>query len=91
MKEHEDLQPMERFGRDFGLHIVNATAERLLVCGAGAASCFAIADKGANDRFLGGHRHMRSIGRHLRESQLFNMVDQTTSTTSLSGQRDHEK
>lgn len=51
--EKRQLAPTERFWRDFGLSIVSATPQRLLARGAGSAPCIAIAEAGAQDRFVG--------------------------------------
>lgn len=47
------LAPTERFWRDFGFHIVSATPKRLIARGAGPSPCIAVAEAGADDRFLG--------------------------------------
>jgi catechol 2,3-dioxygenase-like lactoylglutathione lyase family enzyme len=47
------LAPTERFWRDFGLHIVSATAERVVARGTGPAPCIAIAEHGPRDTFVG--------------------------------------
>ena len=51
--EKTHLQPTERFWRDFGMHVVSATADRLVARGASSAPCIAIANKGAHNRFVG--------------------------------------
>ncbi len=51
--EKRRLAPTERFWRDFGLHIVSGSADRLVARGAGPAPCIAIATRGARDRFVG--------------------------------------
>ncbi len=51
--DKRDLAPTERFWRDFGMHIVGATADRVVARGTGAAPCIAIATKGPRDRFVG--------------------------------------
>jgi catechol 2,3-dioxygenase-like lactoylglutathione lyase family enzyme len=51
--EKRRLAPTERFWRDFGMHIVSASAERVVARGTSAAPCIAIAAKGARDRFVG--------------------------------------
>ena len=47
------LAPVECFWRDFGLHIVGASSERVVARGAGAAPCVAIAERGPRNRFVG--------------------------------------
>jgi hypothetical protein len=47
------LAPTERFWRDFGLHIVSSTADRLIARGTGPAPSIALASKGPRDRFVG--------------------------------------
>ena len=44
--ERRRLAPVECFWRDFGLHIVSASSERVVARGAGAAPCVAIAERG---------------------------------------------
>lgn len=51
--EKRRLAPTERFWRDFGLHIVSATPDRLVARGTGAAPCIAIAERAGADRFVG--------------------------------------
>jgi hypothetical protein len=51
--EKRRLAPTERFWRDFGLHIVSSSADRLVARGTGPAPCIAIATKGHRDRFIG--------------------------------------
>ena len=51
--EKRDLAPTERFWRDFGFHIVSATPQRLIARAAGTASCIAIAERAASNRFVG--------------------------------------
>jgi len=51
--EKRRLGPTERFWRDFGLHIVSATPDRLEARGTGAAPCIAIAERAGADRFVG--------------------------------------
>ena len=51
--EKRRLEPTERFWRDFGMHIVSASADRVIARGTGAAPCIAIATKGPRDRFVG--------------------------------------
>jgi len=51
--EKRRLGPTERFWRDFGLHIVSSTPQRLVARGAGTAPCIAIAEAGHEDRFIG--------------------------------------
>lgn len=47
------LAPVECFWRDFGLHIVSASSERVVARGAGAAPCVAIVERGPRNRFVG--------------------------------------
>ena len=51
--EKRRLEPTARFWRDFGMHIVSASAERLVARGAAPAPCIAIAVRAAVDRFVG--------------------------------------
>ena len=51
--EKRRLEPTERFWRDFGMHIVSASPERLVARGAAPAPCIAIALRAAADRFVG--------------------------------------
>jgi catechol 2,3-dioxygenase-like lactoylglutathione lyase family enzyme len=51
--EKRRLAPTERFWRDFGLHIVSSSADRVIARGAGPTSCIAIASRGPRDRFIG--------------------------------------
>lgn len=51
--EKRALAPTERFWRDFGLHIVSTTPQRLVVRAAGAAACVAVAELGSASRFVG--------------------------------------
>jgi Glyoxalase/Bleomycin resistance protein/Dioxygenase superfamily len=51
--EKRRLQPTERFWRDFGMHIVNSSPERVVARGTGTAPCIAIAVQGSTDRFIG--------------------------------------
>lgn len=51
--EKRQLAPTERFWRDFGFHIVSASPQRLVARAAGPAPCIAIADLGAQNRFVG--------------------------------------
>jgi catechol 2,3-dioxygenase-like lactoylglutathione lyase family enzyme len=51
--QKRQLAPTERFWRDFGLHVVNSTPERLVARGAGTAPCIAVAEAGPEDRFVG--------------------------------------
>lgn len=51
--EKRALAPTERFWRDFGLHIVSSSADRVLARGTGPAPCIAIASKGLRNRFVG--------------------------------------
>lgn len=51
--EKRQLAPTERFWRDFGMHIVESGAQRLLARGTGHAPCIAMAKHGREDRFIG--------------------------------------
>ena len=51
--EKRRLEPTERFWRDFGMHIVSASPERLAARGAGPAPCIAISARSGVDRFVG--------------------------------------
>lgn len=51
--EKRRLAPLERFWRDFGLHIVSSGADRVIARGTGAAPCVAIAERAGRDRFAG--------------------------------------
>ena len=51
--EKRALAPTERFWRDFGLHIVSATPQRLVARAAGSAACVAVAERGSANRFVG--------------------------------------
>ena len=51
--EKRALAPTERFWRDFGLHIVSATPQRLVARAAGGAACVAVAERGSANRFVG--------------------------------------
>jgi hypothetical protein len=51
--EKRRLQPTERFWRDFGMHIVSSSPERVVARGTGIAACIAIAVQGSTDRFIG--------------------------------------
>jgi hypothetical protein len=51
--EKRRLAPTEAFWRDFGMHIVSTTPERVVARAAGPAPCIAIAAQGPHDRFLG--------------------------------------
>jgi catechol 2,3-dioxygenase-like lactoylglutathione lyase family enzyme len=51
--EKQQLKPTEAFWRDFGMHIVSSSPERLVARGAGPAPCIAIAVRGTSDRFVG--------------------------------------
>jgi len=51
--EKRQLAPTERFWRDFGMHIVESGAERLLARGTGDAPCIAVAARGRENRFVG--------------------------------------
>jgi hypothetical protein len=51
--EKRQLAPTERFWRDFGMHIVSSTPQRIIARGTGTAPCIAIAEKGCADHFIG--------------------------------------
>ncbi|MGA0612823.1 VOC family protein [Caldimonas sp. KR1-144] len=51
--EKRELAPTERFWRDFGLHIVSSTPQKLVARGTGSAACIAVAEAGREDRFVG--------------------------------------
>lgn len=51
--EKRQLAPTERFWRDFGLHIVSSSENRLVARATGPAPCTAIATKGPRERFVG--------------------------------------
>ena len=51
--EKRRLAPTERFWRDFGMHIVSASSERIVARGTGPAPCIAIAEQGPRDRLVG--------------------------------------
>jgi len=51
--EKRRLAPTESFWRDFGFHIVDSSAERLVARGTGSSPCIAIATRGDADRFVG--------------------------------------
>ena len=51
--EKRKLAPVERFWRDFGMHIVSASPECVVARGTGPAPCIAIAVRGSRDRFIG--------------------------------------
>ena len=51
--EKRRLKATEAFWRDFGMHIVSSSRDRLVARGAGPAPCIAIAAHGAQDRFIG--------------------------------------
>lgn len=51
--EKRSLAPTERFWRDFGLHIVSTTPQRLVARAAGSAACVAVAERGSANRFVG--------------------------------------
>jgi len=51
--EKRRLEPTERFWRDFGMHIVSRTNDRLIARGTGPSPCIAIAQQGRHDRFVG--------------------------------------
>ena len=51
--EKRQLAPTENFWRDFGMHVVSVSADRVVARGTGPAPCIAIAEKGRRDRFIG--------------------------------------
>jgi hypothetical protein len=51
--EKRALAPTERFWRDFGMHIVSASPDRVVARGSGSAPCVAIAVQGRRNRFIG--------------------------------------
>jgi len=51
--EKRRLAPTEEFWRDFGMHIVTTSPERVVARAAGPAPCIAIAVQGPHDRFVG--------------------------------------
>ena len=51
--QKRDLEATERFWRDFGMHIVSRTADRVVARGTGPAPCIAVAEKGPRNRFVG--------------------------------------
>jgi catechol 2,3-dioxygenase-like lactoylglutathione lyase family enzyme len=51
--EKRELAATEQFWRDFGMHVVSASPERIVARGAGPAPCIALAVHGARDRFVG--------------------------------------
>jgi catechol 2,3-dioxygenase-like lactoylglutathione lyase family enzyme len=53
MWEKQDLEPTERFLRDFGLHTVSITENKLVSRGTGTAPAIYVAQKGAKNRFVG--------------------------------------
>jgi catechol 2,3-dioxygenase-like lactoylglutathione lyase family enzyme len=79
--EKRRLEPTERFWRDFGLHIVHASPQRLVARGTGTAACIATVDLGPADRFVGPafrmsdetdlHRYVREFeGKWLQEDRI---------------------
>lgn len=51
--EKRRLAPTERFWRDFGLHILSSSSDRLIARGTGPALCIAVASRGPRNRFVG--------------------------------------
>ena len=51
--EKRVLATTEGFWRDFGLHIVSSSADRVTARGTGPVPCIAMASKGPRDRFIG--------------------------------------
>ncbi|MFZ1341715.1 VOC family protein [Thiothrix eikelboomii] len=51
--EKRELDTTECFWRDFGMHIVSSSADRLVARGTGPSPCIAIAMRGQQDRFVG--------------------------------------
>ena len=51
--EKRRLAPTEQFWRDFGMHIVSSSGDRVIARGTGPGPCIAIASKGQHDRFVG--------------------------------------
>jgi hypothetical protein len=51
--EKRALASTQRFWRDFGLHIVSSTPQRLVARAAGTAACVAVAERGSASRFVG--------------------------------------
>jgi hypothetical protein len=51
--EKRTLARTEHFWRDFGMHIVSASPERVAARGTGPAPCIAIAQRGPRNRFIG--------------------------------------
>lgn len=51
--QKRQLDRTERFWRDFGFTLVEATPERLVARGTGTAPCIATAERGPDDRLLG--------------------------------------
>ncbi|HEU0203141.1 MAG TPA: VOC family protein [Burkholderiaceae bacterium] len=72
--EKRRLAPTERFWRDFGMHIVSASPERVVARGAGTAPCIAMAVRGTSNRFVGPafrmsddtdlERYVKELGAH---------------------------
>jgi hypothetical protein len=72
--EKRVLAPTEGFWRDFGMHIVSASPERVLARGVGPAPCIAIAMRAPRNRFIGPafrmsedtdlERYVRDLGAH---------------------------
>ncbi len=68
--EKRDLTHLERFWRDFGLHIASRSDERIVARGTQASACIAIATRGAQDRFIGPAFRMAddtSLERYVRD------------------------
>lgn len=51
--EKKDLAATEQFWKDFGFHIVNASAQTVVARATGSAPCIAVARAGERDRFIG--------------------------------------
>ena len=72
--EKRRLEPTERFWRDFGMHIVSRTNDRLIARGTGPSPCIAVAQQGRRDRFVGAafrmsddtdlQRYVQTLGGH---------------------------
>jgi hypothetical protein len=53
MWEKRALRPTENFLRDFGMHTVSLTEDKLIARGSGTAPAVYVAQKGTQDRFIG--------------------------------------
>ncbi len=51
--EKKDLPATERFWRDFGMHLVSVSPDRITARGLGTAPCIAVAERSAASRFVG--------------------------------------